>query len=508
VLSPPPAPVTPFPIEADAPVRREPKMALAGFHEGVYLRDPTDAIRIYVRGRLHLDFYSTFGQGVSTLPAADGGALLTPRFFVRRARVELGGELFRRWFFLFGLDFGGQPITNPLGGQELAAGSPGEQPTATTARYAPVQTAGNAAVLANAYINYTVLPQFNVMLGQHRAPFSMEHRTSNMVHPWMERILPIRAFVQPNDREIGMVLWGDWNQARLLSYELGVFVGDGPNRPQVDAYPDFIGRVFSRPFARGEGGGGALEKVQIGVSGHHGERDPKYVGYDYPAITTAQGWVLWDPRYRDSMGRLLRVLPSGAQNRFGGELRVPIQRFDVRGEAYYVNNGTREAVDGQQLRHTERLGQVTGVGWYVHVSAWALGDAFVNGDPGLARPPRQDLARKPDIDHRGLELMAHVSGINASYDGASRGGPYDARTPGRPGGTTSNITVYSFGLGASYWYTRFIRATVNYIAYLTPGSGDGGNLAQVPGNFIKDPGRTESRATWMHELGARLAANF
>jgi hypothetical protein len=319
----------------------------------------------------------------------------------------------------------------------------------------------------------------------------------------MERSLPIRGFVVPNAKEIGLYLWGDLNAEKNLSYELGAFIGDGPNRPQVDGYPDWIGRIFSRPFARG--GEGTFEKLQVGVSAQYGARDPKYVGYDYPAITTAQGWALWDPRYRDAQGRVVRVLPSGAQRRIGGELRLPIDRYELRSEAYFVLNGTREALEGRELSSTERLGRVSGVGWYVQLSMWPLGDAFVNGDPGFSRPPRLDLTRDPPPDKRGLELVGIVAGVNADYDGASRGGVYDANTPGA--GVGGAIAAYQIGLGANYWYSRYLRATVSYTAYGTPGSAAGENLARVPGNLLA-PGSAAASSAWMHEVGARLAAAF
>ncbi|MRG94514.1 hypothetical protein GF068_21695 [Polyangium spumosum] len=504
----------------DVPSRTEPRLALAGFQGGVFLRDPSDDIRVYVRGRLHLDFHSFLGGGAGALPAESGGALLTPRFFARRARIEVGADLFRRWFALIGVDFGGQPITNPIGEAQPPSLPPGQAPLSTGSRFLPPQSVGPTAQLANAYLDYTLLRQFHVMLGQHQAPFSLENRTGNDLHPWMERVLPIRAFVQPNGKEIGMTIWGDLNEAQTLSYELGLFVGDGPNRPQVDAYPDFIGRVVVRPFARGTSMGdeeapsglsAALSRAHIGVSAQRGARDPAFVAYDYPAITTAQGFALWDPRYHDSRGRLVRVLPSGAQNRIGGELRVPIDRYELRAEAYWVDNGTREALDGLAFRYTERIGNVEGVGWYVHASAWPVGDAFVGGEPGFSRPPRLDLSsgtpKKSYDDRRGLEVMAIAAGVQARYDGAARGGDYDAATPGAPG-RTSKISVLQLGLGATYWHTRFVRVTVNWLAYHTPGSGAGENLALVPGNLLDDADNPARSSAWMHELGARAALNF
>lgn len=481
-------------------------MELAGYRGGVFLRDSEDTIRVQVRGRLHLDFHSFFGAGKDELEAEAGSALLSPRLVVRRARVEVAADLWRRWFVLFGLDFGSQPLTNPTGGQEVAASPPGQPPTANSARFAPFQTQSPSATLANAYVDYTFLRQLHIMIGQHQAPFSLENRTGNNTFTWLERNMPIRSFVVPNGKEMGAVLWGDVNDVKTVGYEMGVFLGDGPNRPQVDGYPDFIGRVFARPWAR-SGQSSAYDKVQVGFSFHGGARDPKFVAYDYPAITTALGWTLWNPRYTDSLARSIRVLPSGRQLRLGGELRVPINRFDVRAEAYWVDNGTREAVDGLQLKNTERFGSVQGLGYYAQVSFWAWGDPFVTPEPGFSRPPRLDLTKSPDTDKRGVEVSAMFGGVDAEYDGASRDGSYDAKTPGAPG-RTKTISVHEVGVGATYWHSQFVRMSVNYFAYHTVGSGEGQNLAVVPSNLVSNIASPARTSTWHHELGMRLGLMF
>jgi hypothetical protein len=158
-----------------------------------------------------------------------------------------------------------------------------------------------------------------------------------------------------------------------------------------------------------------------------------------------------------------------------------------------------------QLKYTERLGRVEGAGWYLQLSAWPLGDAFVNGDPGEWRPQRLAFGQKLE-DKRGLEILAIAGGINARYNGAIRGGFYDSKTPGAPSGQTSAITVYQLGMGANYWYNTYIRVSVNYMAYHTPGSAVGENLAVVPASKVLGAGGAS--AMWLHELGTRLAVNF
>jgi hypothetical protein len=244
--------------------------------------------------------------------------------------------------------------------------------------------------------------------------------------------------------------------------------------------------------------------MHVGMSARHGDRDPSYVGYSYQAITSGQGFTLWDPRYRDSAGRTTHVIPSGAQNSIGGEVRVPVSKLDLRAEAYWVANRTREGVDGYQLTNTERLGAVTGLGWYVMASAWVFGDTFVTGDPGLVRPTHVDFAKPPNLK-KGLEVTVAVAGIDADYDGASRGGSYDANTPGAPGVGT-DITVRQYSVAATYWYTRHVRATINYNLYHLPSSGSPDNLGVVPGNLTDEVDADDAHV--LHELGTRIGVQF
>jgi hypothetical protein len=92
--------------------------------------------------------------------------------------------------------------------------------------------------------------------------------------------------------------------------------------------------------------------------------------------------------------------------------------------------------------------------------------------------------------------------VNGSYAGASRGGVADKDTP------SGDITIYQLGLGATYWYTRLVRLTVNYMAYLTPGSGTSANEAVVPDNLRKLEDKSPSPGHVLHELTARVAVTF
>lgn len=507
---PPAAAPKAFPMEPEVAAPAPSGPPLAGWHDGFFLRDSNDYFRLYPKGRLHLDFHSFFGPGLhgdNGVSASSGGNGVKNRFLVRRMRVELAGEIMRRVQWIFQAEFGGMPISNANGRSQTSASSAGKEPSADSASWAAVQAPSASASIANAYINYSVCPCLNLQVGQFNSPITLENRTSTNSLSLVERSLPIRSFVVSSNKEIGAMVWGELGERNLM-YEAGVFAGDGESRAQIDNAVDVMGRVFARPFAK-KGSKGLLDKAQIGVSARHGERDQMFVGYSYPSITTGQGVALWTPRYTDSQGRRTHIIPSGGQNLIGGELRLPISFVDIRGEAYYVANSTREAIEGYQLTNTERLGRITGIGWYVQLSAWPFGDAFVTGDPGFHRPTKIDLSKEPSKLKKGLEVVAIVAGVQADYNGATRSeSTHDENTPGGPGGVTSRISVMQYGAVATYWYTRYLRASLSYNLYQTPGSGaDKDNLAAVPGNSSKDQ-ETKDTARTLHELGGRFAVIF
>src|SRR5262249_6619410 len=132
----------------------------------------------------------------------------------------------------------------------------------------------------------------------------------------------------------------------------------------------------------------------------------------------------------------------------------------LQGEGFYVADATREALDGYVLTNSERFGRLRGAAWYVEISAWPFGERFLRPEPGILDPRRIDPS-DPLRFRTGLELLAIVSGIDARYDGSSRGGSKSAVSG-------SSVEIYEAGLGASVWLTRHVRFAVNYLAYLSP----------------------------------------
>jgi phosphate-selective porin len=142
---------------------------------------------------------------------------------------------------------------------------------------------------------------------------------------------------------------------------------------------------------------------------------------------------------------------------------LPIGNFDVTGEFVYADYHTREAVDGLQLSpFTERLGALKGWGYYAQVGYWLVGDHDILGYPSYGRPIHLDLSQPQQRAEHGVQVVARVDQLGLTYQGSSRGGTDDAKTP------SGDVNVTSLTLGVNYWATRHLRVSVNYGYYALP----------------------------------------
>ena len=490
----PPVPLAPpaiFPVDE----QDELSSPTAGFRGGYFfLRDPDDDFRLYPGGRLRTDF--NWAAGAPDLEQTQDGGALNPSFHVRRVRLELSGEIMQRLAFTMGVEMGGGRI-----GETEYVGP-------ATSRFARASAHDGMVRPAEVSVSYRFRDWLNFTVGQHNLPFSMSNRTREHSTPFLERNVAIRGFAVPHDKDLGLTVWGELFGKRTLAYELGVFSGDGPDHPGVDSRPDFAGRIFARPLTS-LGDDTFFQLAQVGLSARHGERDQEAVAYDYPTIASGQGFVFWQPGYVDSLDRVTHVIPSGSQNAIGGELRLPFRMptgavIELRGEAYYLANNTREAVEGYLATNTERFGRVNGVGWYAMLTWWACcTDQLVSDEPGIYRPVHVDLDHEAP-NKKGLEVSALVASIVANYNGATReGSTADPNTPDK------NIALYQFGGIAQYWFNHNFRASLEYMAYLVPDSGDPErNQALVPDNLHRGDDGQLGSGTVHHELGSRFAVTF
>jgi len=475
---------------------------LAGYHDGTfYVRNRTDYFRMYLRSRLHLDSYNYFGPGVKHTD-------LKSTMLLRRARVQLGGELMGHWQWDTQFEFSPTAFDNPSGDAQTSAAAAGTDPTAATGTYAPVQTAKYRARPIHAYVNYRASDHFNVQLGQFNLPFTMENRTSTNKTTFMDRALPSRAWGTPTVKDIGGRIWGHLDK-RVLYWSWAVVHGDGMNRPNADNRVTTAMRVYTRPLG---GGNNPLDRLQVGASFKYGMHDKNQVAYDYPSMSTQGGYRFWTPMYTDSVGsgRRVHIIPSGAQLGVAGELRIPYDRFDLRSEVVYLKNDTREGVDGFQSDYTERFGTLKGYAYYVQLSYWLFGKPFLTGNPGDRKPKRLKLKRPdPGVPPHGVEVAVKWEQLHAKYDSAGRSGEPDDRN------VDGDIRADVVSAGVSYWASQHLRVSLNYMWNMFPDSAPAAEAssdqrALAPANRlpagIDDDARESAHS--LHELTARVAVAF
>jgi hypothetical protein len=173
-------------------------------------------------------------------------------------------------------------------------------------------------------------------------------------------------------------------------------------------------------------------------------RDRGYVSYDYPAMSTQGNFTFWSPVYQGSGGAWTHVIPSGAQLGLAGELRVPVEWFDLTAELVWLRNRTREAVEGFQATHAERFGALDGFGYYAQLGFWVLGKRSILGEPGYQNMPHVSFEKpEPKSPPHAVQLLLRWEQLRASYQGASRAGLPD------PKGIDGDIKADALSIGAN-----------------------------------------------------------
>jgi len=460
------AAASPEPAATTAAAPEEPRARLDYSDGTFYLRSINDNLVLAPSGRVHIDTYGFAGRGVSDYHRANGTGLRTNLFF-RRFVIEIGGMVRRKWFFWIGGNFA---------------------PTTVDGSQNPISTAN----VYDGFIGYLPNPRTRIYLGQYNAPFTMENTTSSRWLDLMERALTVRTLATPYNKADGLTLWGE-TEHKHFEYQVGVFGGDGMNRPNVDNRVDMMSRFVFRPLATRSD---ALKRFHVGIGARIGSRDLRFVRYDSPGLSTPGGYTFWASTYRSSVdGSTVHIRQAGAQGAMSGEFYLPFERFDVRGEVVYLHENRAEISDTTPLSSLRR-GTFSGVGAYGQVSYWLAGTPRINGNPagtyGMTRVPDSLGAQAA----YGVQLVARAELIRARYDANSSRGVDD----GDRSATTTHVDVNAYQLALNYWATKHIRVTGEYSLYQFPGNAMT-NQAAAPGVRATPavPG-----ANVLHEFSVRL----
>lgn len=448
--------------------------AFVDYNDGqFFLRSHHDNLVMTWGGRVQADFYAFAGKGVGDYHRSNGSGL-KPNLFFRRAILETGGIVRKKWFYWFGGNF---------------------VPANLDAAQAVVTVPG----VYDAFIGYMPLPYLKIYVGQYNEPFTMENVTSSRWTDMMERSLTIRYLATPYNKSDGLMVWGE-TPNKAFEYQAGVFGGDGQNRANLDDRFDGTVRAIVRPFfARGD----ALKRAHVGGSMRYGRRDSHFVRYDAPSLSTNGGYTYFNTSYTND-GVDTRIIPSRRQAGGAAELYLPFERWDLKSEFVYLHEERREAAASARDKSL-RGGLFWGYGVYAQASIWLAGTPRVNGHPagyyGMTKLPDGTTGAEAPY---GLQLVLRGEVIRMNYDSNKRFGPQ-----GGLDAATRNIDVNLFQFALNYWATKHIRLTGEYTWYGFPGTPVTNktkapdNLAVAPGNRSTAPG-----AKSLHEISFRAGVAF
>jgi hypothetical protein len=432
---------------------------LAGYHGNrFYLRDEHGRFQLFPGGVLQLDGRGAFGTGVRDVSGANAGSL-QPRFDVRRARLSLAGTIHDRIGWL---------ITGDL---------------------------GRSPQLGSTLVEGEIHRYLRLSFGLQPVAFGMENRTPLPWRSWMERTLTGR-FGLTDRLETGALIAGEARR-RLFTYEVGVSSGETRNRAESDGRFDYAARLTARPLAWT---GGIASRIQIGFSGRIGMRRSLRDTQDVGSLSTDGGWTFFSASRTDVDGRNLRILTSGLQKALGGEVRIPVSRFDFRFEFVALSKETREAEVGRELLSSERFGTLTGSAFYGQLGFWIIGSsALGQPDPGVFRPARPLKFPRGDrhVAPYGLEALVRVESLSMTYRSNNRGRRGDEAA--REETVRANVA----GAGLRYWATMHASFFASYTLTYLPESGTTRNAAVSPGNVAGSPD-----AHTVHEVGVRAQVAF
>ena len=161
---------------------------------------------------------------VSAFEGRFGATALRDRFRLRRARISLVGDFAEQFDFKIEGDFE-------------------QSDTAITALRTVNVTTGATTTVTNSnrvdfsatdiFVNWHRIPEFNIKVGQWKAPFGLEQITPDTQIYTIERSLPTGALTP--ERQIGVMMWGkplstvmaDYKD--VVTYYVGAFNGNGRN---------------------------------------------------------------------------------------------------------------------------------------------------------------------------------------------------------------------------------------------------------------------------------------
>jgi phosphate-selective porin OprO/OprP len=370
----PPSP-TPTPLDPTQKAGPEPEIKVS-LKDGVHFKSADGNFDIILGGYLGIQ-YRVFADrpqdDVKTSPNT---------WYIRQARPELSGFIYKDFDFRLQLDF-------------------------------PTGPAAISGTLQDAYAGWRYFPEFSLRVGQFKEPFGQEQTTPDRFLDFNERSEGDRFTPQ---RDLGAMAYGTLLDG-VFTYELGFFNGAGRAVVDNNKGKEEAGRVRVQPFAL-SGEDSLFKYLRLGVAGTVSSNQKAPIG----AFTSNSAYL--NITYLTAGGAANSL--DGERSRWGGELTWNYRSVGVRGEAW---------------RRVDHVDTATLFHHRIPTTAWSAEATWLV--TGENKPVEGRVAPLRPFDPRGggwgaLELAARADRLHIDDDIITTG-------IAAPGGA-NEVTGYSAGL--------------------------------------------------------------
>jgi phosphate-selective porin OprO and OprP len=199
----------------------------------------------------------------------------------------------------------------------------------------------NKKGLIDAYMDYKIIDEAQVRVGQYKDFFGRQEVTSDGALEFVDRSPVADAFKHGYD--IGAMLYGKV-AGGIAAYNVGVFGGGGQTNPRTSNDNAFIARVAVNPLgdmAYSEGDLDVSQKPLLSIGGNYLRNTINKTGSAYDSTASnVSGWITTGRTLGDTNDKI-------DTDSYGGDLAFKWMGFSLQGE-YLL--GEAEAQDGDQKK--------------------------------------------------------------------------------------------------------------------------------------------------------------
>ena len=269
---------------------QEKKIPRVSFKKGFSLETPDQEFKLRITGRFQTDFkiFDTDNPNNNS-------------FSVRRARLAMGGTMYKYYDFFVETEFG-----------------------------------QGSARLNDGYLNINYTPMMQLRVGQFKEPFSLEELVSDNWTDMIERSLANNI---PPSRDIGAMIHGDLYSG-ALNYAVAVYNGRSINQQtDTDDDKDMAGRIIFAPFQLlGMKENKFLKDLRLGAAFTYGYQDSNVTDWwKQGKFKTEATTTFFALRDTTTAGKENYVSQNGKRIRLGAELGYQYDSFSLKGELMKTN---------------------------------------------------------------------------------------------------------------------------------------------------------------------------